>query len=373
MDRSSGVVTVAEGTGYHPARSRVPAVVSQGGHLPRRVLTHRPRTGEQMVTEVRVTGVLVAVHVDTGRHDDADSLRARVAALEGAGVHALTFAPGPDGGLTAVEAAAFAAAWTERVGLVAVVNPVHAEPFHLSNQLSSLDRVSRGRAGWWLDVVDDVAHARAHGTEPVGSEDATALVQDVAEVVEAARLLWDSWEDGALIADRTTGRFLDAERVRHVDFVGQRFSVKGPALLPRPPQGQVPVLAEARWLPAGARDVTVVGEPAAVGVAAGPVLVDVAVTGEPGRAVEVVGRVAGPDASLVGPDERARPYPLVVRLVPDRSDEAWAAVGQVLATLRARGLTAPPPDPGRTLRDQLGLERPVGRTDHAATTIGARP
>lgn len=47
---------------------------------------------------------------------------------------------------------------------MAVVDPVHAEPFHLSNQLSSLDRVSRGRAGWWLDVVDDAAHARAHGS-----------------------------------------------------------------------------------------------------------------------------------------------------------------------------------------------------------------
>ncbi|MFE6234750.1 LLM class flavin-dependent oxidoreductase [Cellulosimicrobium sp. NPDC057862] len=348
-----------------------------------------------MVTELPVTDVLVAVHVDTGEHDDAESLRTRVAALDGAGVHALTFAPGPDGGLTAVEAASFAAAWTERVGLVAVVNPVHAEPFHLSNQLSSLDRISRGRAGWWLDVVDDAAHARAHGTEPVGSEDATALAHDVAEVVEAARLLWDSWEDGALIADRATCRFLDAERVRHVDFVGRRFSVKGPALLPRPPQGHVPVLAEARWLPADARDVTVVRAPCGTDTVGGPVLVDVAVTGEPGHVAAAVGRVvdqiarwaaaavAGTTgASPVGRQDRGHPRPLVVRLVPDRTEEAWAVVGQVLVALPARGLAAPPPGPGRTLRDHLGLERPEGRAgdptarpapEHETTTIGARP
>src|SRR5690606_12469939 len=235
-----------------------------------------------------VTHVLVAVHVDTGEHDEAGSLRARVVALEESGVHALTFAPGPGGGLTALEAAAFAAAWTERVGLVAVVNPVHAEPFHVSNQLSSLDRVSRGRAGWWLDVVDDAAHARAHGTEPVGSEGPDALAQDVAEVVEAARLLWDSWEDGALVADGATGRFLDTERVRHVDFVGRRFSVKGPALLPRPPQGHVPVLARAVWADATAPEVTVVDADEPVD---GPAVLDVPVAADRRLVTDAVERV----------------------------------------------------------------------------------
>ncbi len=291
-----------------------------------------------------VTQVLVAVHVDTAEVHTAEALRERVTALEAAGVHLLTFAPRSDGGLSAVEAASFAVAWTERVGLAPVLNPVHAEPFHVSNQLSSLDRLSRGRAGWWVQVADDVAHARSHGTGPVGDEDPPALVQEVSEVVEAVRLLWDSWEDGALVADRETGRFLDADRVRHVDFVGRRFSVKGPALLPRPPQGQVPVLAEDATVDADVRGVTVL--PVGAGTAH-----DVAARGL-----------------------RAKDGPVVVRLVPPGRPGEGDVVGQALATLRAAGLAAPPPEPGRTLRDVLGLPRPAGRLAAArrADEIGAR-
>ncbi len=57
-------------------------------------------------------------------------------------------------------------------------------------------------------------------------------------MVEAARQLWDSWEDGAEIRDAATGRFLDRDKVHHIDFRGTDFSVKGPSITPRTPQGQ---------------------------------------------------------------------------------------------------------------------------------------
>ena len=56
------------------------------------------------------------------------------------------------------------------------------------------------------------------------------------------RRLWDSWEDDAEIRDAATDRFLDAEKVHTVDFDGQWFSVRGPSITPRSPQGQ-PVIA----------------------------------------------------------------------------------------------------------------------------------
>lgn len=308
--------------------------------------------------------VLVAVHVDTGEADTAESLRARVAAVEGAGAHLATFAGGPGGaGLTAVEAASFAAAWTDRIGLVPVVNPVHTEPFHLSNQLSSLDRVSRGRAGWWVEVVDDEAHARARSTTPVGA----ALRQEVREVVQVVRLLWDSWEDGAVVADQASGRFLDADRIHYVDFVGQRFAIKGPALLPRPPQGRVPVLASAGWLDEDPAEVTVL--PAAPAAPSGtleddgPTVVDVVVRldvdGGTGHAVDtadlagVVGSVVDRVRGLVG-------LVTVVRLVPAGPHAARVVVDDVLPALHAEGLVARAPERGRTLRDLLDLPRPAG-------------
>jgi alkanesulfonate monooxygenase SsuD/methylene tetrahydromethanopterin reductase-like flavin-dependent oxidoreductase (luciferase family) len=59
------------------------------------------------------------------------------------------------------------------------------------------------------------------------------------------RRLWDSWEDDAEIRDTRTGRFVDRDKLHYIDFEGRWFSVKGPSVTPRPPQGHplVSVLA----------------------------------------------------------------------------------------------------------------------------------
>ena len=56
------------------------------------------------------------------------------------------------------------------------------------------------------------------------------------------RRLWDSWEDDAEIRDAATGRFVDRDKLHYIDFEGAHFSVRGPSITPRPPQGQ-PVVA----------------------------------------------------------------------------------------------------------------------------------
>ncbi len=55
------------------------------------------------------------------------------------------------------------------------------------------------------------------------------------------RGLWDSWEDDAVVRDYASGRFLDRDKLHYVDFEGEAFTVKGPAIVPRPPQGQLVV------------------------------------------------------------------------------------------------------------------------------------
>jgi alkanesulfonate monooxygenase SsuD/methylene tetrahydromethanopterin reductase-like flavin-dependent oxidoreductase (luciferase family) len=57
------------------------------------------------------------------------------------------------------------------------------------------------------------------------------------------RRLWDSWEDDAEIRDAATGRFIDRDKLHYIDFAGDCFSVKGPSITPRPPQGQPVVSA----------------------------------------------------------------------------------------------------------------------------------
>ena len=63
------------------------------------------------------------------------------------------------------------------------------------------------------------------------------------------RRLWDSWEDDAVIRDVATGRFVDRDKLHYIDFTGKYFSVKGPSITPRPPQGQPVVAALAHQLP----------------------------------------------------------------------------------------------------------------------------
>ena len=61
---------------------------------------------------------------------------------------------------------------------------------------------------------------------------------EAADYVEVLRRLWDSWEDDAEIRDVATGRFIDRDKLHYIDFDGRWFSVKGPSITPRPPQGQ---------------------------------------------------------------------------------------------------------------------------------------
>jgi alkanesulfonate monooxygenase SsuD/methylene tetrahydromethanopterin reductase-like flavin-dependent oxidoreductase (luciferase family) len=143
---------------------------------------------------------------------------------------------GPD----AVQVAARVAPLTQHVGLVPVATTTHTEPFHLSTALATLDWVSRGRAGWQVRVSEDPAEAALLGRrEPLGAGD---LLAEAGDVIEVVRRLWDSWEDDAVIKDAATGRYIDRDKLHYIDFEGQYFTVKGPSIVPRPPQGQ-PVVA----------------------------------------------------------------------------------------------------------------------------------
>src|SRR5581483_2973424 len=86
--------------------------------------------------------------------------------------------------------------------------------------------------------------------------DAAARARESRDGVEVARALWDSWDDDAVIRDVATSRYLDRERLHYIDFTGASFAVKGPAIVPRPPQGQVVVFAPAGLLPDDQVDVT---------------------------------------------------------------------------------------------------------------------
>ncbi|MFD6394208.1 LLM class flavin-dependent oxidoreductase [Nocardia sp. NPDC060259] len=140
------------------------------------------------------------------------------------------------GRLDAVAIAARTAPLTGRIGLIPQVPVTHTEPFHVSKAIAALDFASLGRAGWEAGVSLGSAQAKAFGRKDVQSD--AALWHEADEAVEVVTRLWDSWEDGAEIRDVPTGRFIDRDRLHYIDFAGENFSVKGPSITPRSPQGQ---------------------------------------------------------------------------------------------------------------------------------------
>ena len=143
---------------------------------------------------------------------------------------------------------------TRYIGFVPTAITAHTEPFHLSKAVATLDYVSSGRAGIRVQVgarAGTAAHFGRREIPPLEADrlsdpDVQRLIADhfdeAADYVEVLRRLWDSWEDGAEIRDVATGRFIDRDKLHYIDFEGRWFSVKGPSITPRPPQGQ-PVVA----------------------------------------------------------------------------------------------------------------------------------
>jgi alkanesulfonate monooxygenase SsuD/methylene tetrahydromethanopterin reductase-like flavin-dependent oxidoreductase (luciferase family) len=158
------------------------------------------------------------------------------------------------GRLDAVLIAARIAPKTRHIGFLPTAITTHTEPFHTSKAIATLDYVSAGRAGVRVQLgarADTAAHFGRRDIPPLsaGRLDDPAVQRLVAEhfaeaadYVEVLRRLWDSWEDDAEIRDVATGRFVDRDKLHYIDFEGRWFSVRGPSITPRPPQGQ-PVVA----------------------------------------------------------------------------------------------------------------------------------
>jgi len=279
----------------------------------------------------------------------------------------------------AVLIAARIAPVTAHIGLIPVATVTHTEPFHVSKAIATLDYVSHGRAGWQARVSSTAHEAALFGRRT--TPDANELFDEAADFVDVVRRLWDSWEDDAVIRDVTTGRFIDRDKLHYIDFTGTYFSVKGPSITPRPPQGQpvVAALAHADRIyefASTAADVvfvtptdetsarTILGEIAAAGGQHLKVIADVVVTFEgdgdfrsdalvfPGSPAEVADLLLGwhqlgVDGFRLRPAVNATDLPVIVeKLVP-----LLQRAGRFRTGYRN----------GETLRERLGLPVAVNR------------
>ncbi|NYE21449.1 NtaA/DmoA family FMN-dependent monooxygenase [Microbacterium immunditiarum] len=184
---------------------------------------------------------------------DAPILR-RIARLgEDAGLDYLFFgdwlATGPDlefrdpyllARIDPVSAVLYLAGITERIGLIATVNTTYADPYATARATASLDLLTGGRAGVNLVTGAEPRAAANHGRD--AHADNATRYDRAEEFVRALRLLWESWDEDAWIADRLTGTLIDENGLRGPGFRGEHVRVEGPLNVARPPQVHPPIV-----------------------------------------------------------------------------------------------------------------------------------
>lgn len=139
-------------------------------------------------------------------------------------------------------------AFTSHIGLAATVSSSFSDPFNVARMFSSIDHLSGGRAAW--NVVTTSNPRAALNFNRDHHLDHELRYQRANEFVDVVKGLWDCWDDGAVVADKTTGQFIDQHKVRVLDHKGRFFQVKGPLNISRCPQGQ-PVIIQAGGSPSG--------------------------------------------------------------------------------------------------------------------------
>jgi FMN-dependent oxidoreductase (nitrilotriacetate monooxygenase family) len=137
---------------------------------------------------------------------------------------------------------------TSHIGLGATVSTSFSEPFNVARVFGSIDHISGGRAAW--NVVTSSNPKAALNFNRDEHLEHELRYQRANEFVDVVRGLWDCWDDGAIVADKTTGQYIDASKVRPLEHRGRFFQVKGPLNMSRCPQGH-PVIIQAGGSPSG--------------------------------------------------------------------------------------------------------------------------
>ncbi len=137
---------------------------------------------------------------------------------------------------------------TSRIGIVPTFGTYAYPPYLLARLVATLDQVSSGRIGWNAVTGSSDFAAMNFGLPGMPEHDLRYDMAD--EYMHAVNALWDSWEPGAIIADRHSGILVDPAKVHAANHEGRFFKTRGPLNSGPAPQGR-PVIAQAGGSPRG--------------------------------------------------------------------------------------------------------------------------
>jgi alkanesulfonate monooxygenase len=138
---------------------------------------------------------------------------------------------------------------TTNLGFGVTVSLSYESPYLMARRFSTLDHLTDGRIGWNIVTSYLDSAARAMGqTRQRGHDDRYAVAEDY---MAAIYKLWEqSWEDGAVLADRARGLYADPDRVHVIRHESPAISMEALHLSSPSPQ-RTPVLYQAGSSPAG--------------------------------------------------------------------------------------------------------------------------
>ena len=138
---------------------------------------------------------------------------------------------------------------TEHLGFGVTCALTYEHPYPFARRLSTLDHLTRGRVGWNIVTGYLDSAARNLGLpKQLGHDDRYDVADEYMEVVYK---LWEhSWEDSAVLRDKTRGIYTDPAKVHPIRHHGEHYQVPGFHLCEPSPQ-RTPVLYQAGTSPRG--------------------------------------------------------------------------------------------------------------------------
>ena len=138
--------------------------------------------------------------------------------------------------------AALVAAATTRLGVVPTLSTFAYAPYLVARIISTLDQVSSGRGGCNMVTGSSDLSAQNFGFDGLPEHDTRYDMAE--EFIAVVTKLWDSWEPGAIVANRESGVLIDPTKVHTIDYAGKYYKSRGPLNSGPSPQGR-PVIAQA--------------------------------------------------------------------------------------------------------------------------------
>lgn len=132
---------------------------------------------------------------------------------------------------------------TKHLGFGVTVNTTYEPPFLLARRMSTLDHLTKGRIGWNIVTGYLDSAARAMGMQRQPEHDARYDAAE--EYLEILYKLWEgSWDDDAVLRDKSGRMFADPAKVRAVSHEGSYHRMEGIHLSEPSPQ-RTPLLFQA--------------------------------------------------------------------------------------------------------------------------------